>query len=597
VTNADIASILEHVADLLAYLGENPFRCRAYRAAARTVSGVPEPLASGRGRGPDLAGLEGIGADLAGRITTLIDTGRLPLLEELKARVPPVATDLLRVPGLGPKKARVLIEQLQIDSLESLERACRDGRVAAVKGFGAKTQETILRKVAFARDPDRKRVLWRDADDSVRDLLAWMARCPDVERVEGAGSWRRGRDTVGTVTLLASSRSPSIVCDHAVAWPGAAGVLGRAPAAVRLHGPKEMEVAVHVVDSSDFGTALVALTGSRAHLGLLRARAGGMGLAFGSVEPSPTDRVTPACATEEEAYALLGLPWIPPELREGRDEVDRAVERRIPELVRQQDVRGDLHMHTTASDGEAPLGEMVRVAIARGLQYIAITDHGPRVSMANGLTSERLLAQWEEIDRLNASLAAAGPPALVVLKGVEVDMLEQGGLDLPDEILARADWVVASLHYGQQQPRAQITARIVEAIEHPSVSVIGHPTGRLINRRPPYDVDMEAVITAAARTGTFLEINANPWRLDLNEFHAAAAREAGVGLVISTDAHSTAGLDLMRCGILQARRAGCTAADVVNTRSLHDLRLAMKGGRSRRDGGAHGGDATHRKPM
>jgi DNA polymerase (family 10) len=239
-------------------------------------------------------------------------------------------------------------------------------------------------------------------------------------------------------------------------------------------------------------------------------------------------------------------------------------------------------MHTTESDGDAPLAEMVRVAISRGLEYIAITDHGPRVSMANGLGPERLLAQWEEIDRLNASLAAAGPPPIVVLKGVEVDMLEQGGLDLPDDLLSRADWVVASLHYGQQQPGTQITARIIEAMEHPAVGVIGHPTGRLINRRPPYEVDMDAVIAAAARTGTFLEINANPWRLDLHEIHAAAARDAGVGLVISTDAHSTAGLDLMRCGVLQARRAGCSAADVVNTRSLRELRALMKRDGSRR---------------
>jgi DNA polymerase (family 10) len=275
------------------------------------------------------------------------------------------------------------------------------------------------------------------------------------------------------------------------------------------------------------------------------------------------------------ACTAVGLAWIPPELREGGDEIEQAARGRLPELVGLTDIRGDLHMHTTATDGEDTLADMVRAAIDRGLEYIAITDHGQRVTMARGLDRGRLLRQWDEIDRLNESLAADGKPAITVLKGIEVDMLEKGGLDLPDDVLARADWVVASLHYGQQQPRDRITARILEAIEHPFVRVIGHPTGRLINRRPAYDVDMAAVIEAAARTGTFLEINANPWRLDLDDRHAAAARKAGVRLVISTDAHSTRGLDVMRCGVLQARRAGLEKGDVANTRSLADLRRLM----------------------
>jgi DNA polymerase (family 10) len=583
VTNADIAAVLEQVADLLEYLGENPFRCRAYRAAARTVSSFEEPLVDLRRR-DGLAGLDGIGADLAGRIAALIDTGRLPLLEELKTRVPAVATDLVRVPGLGPKKARLLIDQLGIDSLAALEQACRDGRVAGVKGFGEKTQQAILRNVGFAADPARRRLLWRDADDIVRELVGWLERCPAAGRVAAAGSWRRGRETVGHLEILVSTPSPATVVDHVAGWTDVGVVTSRDESGARIRGPKDVEIALRFVEEACFAAALVCRTGSRQHTGQLAARARERGLtlddrglrpvtAGGTPDPS---RIPPVCATEDDVYASLGLPWIPPELREGRDEVARAAHGRLPDLVRTGDIRGDLHMHTTASDGEASLAEMVRAAIARGLEYIAITDHGPRVSMANGLGPERLLAQWEEIDRLNASLAASGPAPLVVLKGVEVDMLEQGGLDLPDEVLARADWVVASLHYGQQQPGDRITARIIEAMENPWVSVIGHPTGRLINRRPPYEVDMAAVIAAAARTGTFLEINANPWRLDLHEGHAAAAREAGVGLVVSTDAHSTAGLDVLRCGILQARRAGCSAADVVNTRSLAAL-LALLG--------------------
>jgi len=280
--------------------------------------------------------------------------------------------------------------------------------------------------------------------------------------------------------------------------------------------------------------------------------------------------------TEPQVYKAVGLPWIPPELREGRNEIELAAEGRLPKLITLADIRGDLHMHTTATDGEDTLAEMVRAARARGLAYVAITDHGQRVTMAHGLDRTRLLRQWDAVDRLNESLADDGEPPITVLKGIEVDMLEKGGLDLPDEVLARADWVVASLHYGQSQPRDRITARIVEAIENPYVSVIGHPTGRLINRRPPYDVDVEAMIEAAARTGTFLEINANPWRLDLDDRHAAAAKAAGVKIVISTDAHSTRGLDVMRCGVLQARRAGLEKGDVANTRTLAGLRKLMK---------------------
>ena len=319
----------------------------------------------------------------------------------------------------------------------------------------------------------------------------------------------------------------------------------------------------------------------------LRARARDRGLTINEygvhrIVPGGDDSASPskgscvAGRTENEVYESVGLPWIPPELREGSGEIALAERGKLPALVEVADIRGDLHMHTTATDGEGTLGEMVRAAIARGLEYIAITDHGQRVSMARGLDKERLLRQWREIDRLNESLAEEGRPPIVVLKGIEVDMLEKGGLDLPDDVLEQADWVVASLHYGQSQPRARITARIIEAVENPNVDVIGHPTGRLINRRPAYDVDMEAVIEAAARAGTFLEINANPWRLDLDDHHAAAAKKAGVKIVISTDAHSTRGLEVMRCGVLQARRAGLEPADIANTRTLAGLRKLQR---------------------
>jgi len=589
MTNAEIAAAFDQIADLLEYQGGNVFRVRAYRTASRTIGSLVEPLASVRSDGgTSLTDLEGIGADLAAKIETLLDTGRLPLLEELQGQIPRAVFELMRVPGLGPKKVKLLVDALAIDSLEALEQACRDGRVAAVKGFGAKTQAAILDNIAFAKDPAHSRMLWNDADATVVDLLAWMRQCPAATAVEAAGSWRRGRETVGDLDLVVESESPAAVMDHFQRWSGTVAVLLRGDTKMSVRGPHDLQIDLRVVPAASFGAALQYFTGSKEHNVKLRSRARDQGLSIneygvhrlGDGEDRQESRSDPlAGRTEGDVYAAVGLPWIPPELREGGDEIALAAAGRLPTLVELSDIRGDLHMHTTATDGEDTLVDMVRAALGRGLEYIAITDHGQRVTMARGLDRTRLLRQWDEIDRLNEALAADGPAPITVLKGIEVDMLEKGGLDLPDEVLARADWVVASLHYGQQQPRDRITARILEAIEHPHVCVIGHPTGRLINRRPAYDVDIEAVIEAAARTGTFLEINANPWRLDLDDRHAAAARRAGVKLVISTDAHSTQGLDVMRCGVLQARRGGLEKTDVANTRPLADLRrlLAKRG--------------------
>lgn len=588
MTNADIADTFEHIADLLEYQGGNVFRVRAYRQAARTISGMIDSLATVRAD-PDrsLTDIEGIGTDLAEKIGVLLDAGELPLLAELRKDVPPVVFELMRVPGLGPKKVKILVDQLGIDSLDALEAACRQGRVEAVKGFGTKTQAAILENIAFAKDPEHARLLWQEADVVVQELLGWMRGCRAVRQIEGAGSWRRGRETVGDIDLVVDSDDSKSVMDRLHAWKETSAVLLRGDTKTSVRGPRGVQIDLRVVEQGSFGAALQYFTGSKEHNVRLRSRAREQGLSIneygvsrvGEEKNADRNSVTApfiAGATEQEVYGAVGLPWIPPELREGRDEINQAERGELPSLVELADIRGDLHMHTTATDGEDTLAEMVRAAVAIGLRYIAITDHGQRVTMARGLDPVRLLKQWNEIDRLNESLAEDGHPPIVVLKGIEVDMLEKGGLDLSDEVLEQADWVVASLHYGQNQPRERITARIIEAIENPHVSVIGHPTGRLLNRRPPYDVDMEAVIAAAARTGTFLEINANPWRLDLNELHAAAAKKAGVKLVISTDAHSTRGLDLMRCGVLQARRAGLEAADIANTRSLTGLRKLMK---------------------
>lgn len=585
MTNPEIAAVFEKIADLLEFKGENAFRIRAYRNAARQIDGMVESLAAVRDDpSRRLTDLDGIGSDLAAKIETLLDGGRLKMLDDLEAAVPPGAFDIMRVPGIGPKKARLLVEQLGVDSLDSLEAACRAGRVREVKGFAAKTEAAILENMAFAKSPENRRLLWCEADEIVQRLLNYLRDEPAAKRVEAAGSWRRGRQTVGDLDVVVESGSPGAVMDRLGAWDDVATVLLRGETKMSVRTSAGVQVDMRVVRGDSFGAAWQYFTGSKDHNVLLRGRARDCGLTIneygvfrlakdGEAESKPV-----AGRSEESVYEAVGLPWIPPELREGREEVAWAEEGRLPDLVTLEAMRGDLHMHTDATDGENSLGDMVEAAIERGLEYIAITDHGQRVKMAHGLDRRRLREQWDAIDRLNESLAGRrhDKPKIVVLKGIEVDMLEKGGLDLPDEVLARGDWVVASLHYGQNQPRERITARIIEAIENPHVDVIGHPTGRLINRRPAYDVDMEAVIEAAARTGTFLEINANPLRLDLDDVHAAAAKRAGVKIVISTDAHSMQGLDLMRYGVLQARRAGLEAADIANTHSLEGLRKLIR---------------------
>jgi DNA polymerase (family 10) len=588
VTNSDISAVFEHVADLLEYQGGNVFRVRAYRNAARTISVMVESLASVRSDpGRKLTDIDGIGADLAGKIETLLDTGRLPLLDDLEAMIPAVVFKLMRVPGLGPKKVKALVDELRVDSLDALEQACREGRVRDVKGFGEKTQAAILENIGFAKSPEHDRLLWEEADAIVQSLLAWMRECTAVRQVEGAGSWRRGRETVGDIDILIDSDDAAAVMDHLQAWGECGDLLLRGDTKTSVRGPRGVQIDLRVVEHDSFGSAWQYFTGSKDHNVRLRSRArerqltineyGVFRLVAGAdADAKPVKGAAVAGRTEQDVYRAVGLPWIPPEIREGEGEIGLAERDELPTLVTIDDIRGDLHMHTTATDGEATLGEMVRAAIERGLSYIAITDHGQRVTMAHGLDAKRLQKQWGEIDRLNDSLAEEGRPPIVVLKGIEVDILEKGGLDLPDAVLEQADWVVASLHYGQNQPRDRITKRIIEAIENPCVSVIGHPTGRLINRRPAYEVDMEAVIEAAAKAGTFLEINANPWRLDLNVPHAAAAKKAGVKLVISTDAHSTRGFDVLRCGVLQARRAGLEKEDIANTRTLPQLKKLMK---------------------
>lgn len=565
MNNVQIAAAFDEVADILEFQDANPFRVRAYRNASRTVHDLPESIESILADpNRKLTELTGVGADLAEKITALCTSGTFPLLEELRSQVPQSVLALLRVQGLGPKKAATLYKELKIQSLDHLREACLAHRVQELKGFGKKTEETILAGLDLASTA-QERMLWAAADEMAQDLLAHLRDASGVEQLEAAGSYRRGRETVGDLDLLVVSSAPQEVMQRLAEFPGVAETLARGGTKMSIRLGIGLQVDLRVVPAESFGAALLYFTGSKQHNVILRGRAKDRGLKINEYGVFRDEKYLVG-RTEEEVYGALDLPWIPPELREARQEFEWADAGCLPSLIETGDVRGDLHMHTTESDGKDSLEAMVAGAKARGLKYIAITDHSKRVSMANGLDGRRLRAQWKAIDRINQQLKG-----LTVLKGVEVDILEKGGLDLADDVLAEADWVVASVHYGQNQPREQITRRIVDALANPHVSAIAHPTGRLINRRKPYEVDLDAVFAAARQHGKLLELNANPSRLDLDDVACAAARRHGIPIVISTDAHSIDGLDKLRYGILQARRGGLTKSDVANTRTWKQM--------------------------
>lgn len=567
--NEEIASAFDEMADLLEIQGANTFRVRAYRNAARTIGDLHEQL-SDLAADPEhpLDELPGIGKDLEGKIRTLLKTGKLPQLEELRKEVPRGLLEIMRIPGLGPKKAAALFKELGISTLAEVKKAAAEGRIAGISGFGEKTQKAILENVDQAAEAFT-RILFAVAEDSVERIIEDLRASGTVERIDAAGSYRRRKETVGDLDVLAASDDPEAVMDRLAAHGLVSKVLQRGPTKMRVRLRTGLELDLRVLDRQSYGAGLVYFTGSKPHNIVLRRRGQDRGLKVNEYGVFKREKFV-AGRTEEEVYKVLDLPWIDPELREDRGEFDLAEAGELPELVTVEDIRGDLHMHTTASDGTATIREMADAAKALGRKYIAITDHSPRVSMANGLDPKRLRAHWKEIDRVNEELKG-----ITVLKGVECDILEDARMDMPDDVLAEADWVIGVLHYGLKQPGPQIMKRLLAAIGHPHVDAIGHPSGRLIGRRQPAAIDYPEFIAAAAENGVLLEINASPQRLDLDDIHARAAKERGVKILIDTDAHSTEGLAAMRFGVYQARRAGLEAKDVANTRSLAEFRKLL----------------------
>ncbi|QYY32746.1 DNA polymerase/3'-5' exonuclease PolX [Cupriavidus pinatubonensis] len=567
--NEDVIAIFNEIADLLDISGANPFRIRAYRNAARTISAMTEDLRSFLTRGCDPADLPGIGRDLAGKIREIADTGTCALLRQVRDEVPGQAGALLKLPGLGPRRVQALQRELHIASVDDLGRAAREHRVRLLKGFGARSEQRLLEAVQSQMDRNRR----FNVDVAARTaapLMQYLHENAKMAAITVAGSLRRGKDTVGDLDIVATSTVPRTVIRAFTAYPMTQTVLSAGTTRASAMLSNGMQVDLRVVPPADYGAAMVYLTGSKAHNLALRQLARSMGLKINEYGVFRGRRKI-AGRDEASVYAAVGLPWIPPELREDTGEIQAARDGRLPRLVGREDMKGDLHIHTRDSDGLASLEEMVEAAGRLGLQYLAITDHSPRMGMTHGLGAQRLAVQAERIDALNG---VGGMPW--ILKGVEVDILEDGSLDLPDTVLGRLDLVVGAIHSHFDLSPGKQTARILRAIDHPHFSILAHPSGRLLGERDGCRFDVPCVMKALAERGCFVEANSQPSRLDLWDSACRMAREHGVLVSIASDAHRIADLDNLPLGLSQARRGWLEADDVLNARQLPELRRLLR---------------------
>ncbi len=565
VQNAEIAAMFDQAAELLEIKGENQFRVRAYRRAARVIEGLPQSVGKMLSAGADLSELPGIGKDLAGKIADIVKSGHFALLETLKKKLPGQLAEIATLPGLGPKRVKLLYDKLKVRTLADLRRIIKAGRLHKVRGFGPGIEKKIT--AALEKPATQKRFKLSVAEAEADALVGFLR---DGARVVVAGSFRRRRDTVGDLDLLVTAKDAASVGDKLVRYENVSEVLAHGPTRTAIVLRSGLQVDIRAVPEESYGAALIYFTGSKAHNIALRGLANERGWKLNEYGLFSGKRRI-AGATEEDVYGKLGLAFIEPELREDRGEVAVAKANNLPKLVGVSDIRGDLHVHSDWTDGTASIATMAAGAQARGYEYMALTDHSRRVAMAHGLDPARLRRQIREIDKLNAKFSG-----FTILKGIEVDILKDGSLDLPDASLSQLDLVVAAVHSYFDLPRQAQTDRIVRAMQNRHVSILAHPTGRLIGEREPYPLDMEQIVAAARETGCCLEINAEPDRLDLNDLDAHAAKTAGVKVVISTDAHSVNAFQFMRFGIAQARRAWLTAADVLNTRKLADLRKLLR---------------------
>jgi DNA polymerase (family X) len=562
--NAEIAKYLAEIADMMELTGENFFHVRAYRNAARAILDYPGNFSKLTLK--QMEEVPDIGKSISSKLDTLIKTGELALHQELRKKVPPGMMDVMKLPALGPKRVKQLHDELGIKSLDDLKNAIESGAIRTIRGFGPKIEESLRQALARRSQVVTKRWLYADAAIEVEKLLNHLRGCAAVAKIEVAGSFRRKRESVGDLDLLAISNDPAQVMTRLVEYPRVAQTIGSGDTKTTVVLHDGLQVDLRVLSEDNYGAALIYFTGSKDHCVHIRRIAQRMELSLNEYGLF-RGKESVAGRTEEEVYRALGLEWIAPELREDRGEIKAAMDHTLPHLIAREDLRGDLHSHSTYTDGRASIEEMARAADQAGLEYLAITDHSQRLAMVNGLDPKRLREQWREIEDVQSRVKVK------LLRGIEVDILEDGALDLPDHVLAELDWVVASVHYKLHQPHNEMTRRLVTAIKNPNVDVIGHPSGRLlIDEREPSSFDFNELMRAAASEGCALEVNSQSQRLDLTDTNCIAAKHAGVKLVISSDSHSPKGFGLLQFGVNQARRGWIEPGDVLNTRPLIDLR-------------------------
>ncbi len=567
--NTQVAAALEAVGNLLDLVGENSFKVRAYQTAARTIEGLDRNVALLIREGK-LQEVQGVGEGLARKIEELVATGRMIYLEDLKKKVPIGLLDVMRIPFCGPKKTRVLWQELGIVDLEGLKRACAEGKVAALKGFGDKSQAKLVDGMNFvASHAGRFRL--DQVIPVARILLDYVAHHHDVARASYAGSMRRWKDTVGDADILASSSDPEHVIDHFSKANGVRTVLGMGPTKCSVQLDSGLQVDLRVVKDDEYAAALLYFTGSKEHNVLLRARAQKMGLSineYGVLKGDDRIKV----ASEEEIYKLLGLSYVPPEMREARGEIEAAEQGQLPQLVERKDLVGVFHVHSTWTDGTAAIADMAEKTRSQGFKYMGLSDHSKAAAYAGGMNEERLSQQLKEVDSLNSRWTD-----FRILKGLECDILPDGNLDMTPESLAQLDFVIGSVHSRFDMSEQEMTDRVCKSLNNKYLHVLGHPTGRLLLHRDGYKIDLERVLQEARRCGKSIELNANPNRLDLDSVHVKRARDLGIPISVGPDAHSTQGLEDIEYGVATARRGWLTAKDVLNTRTADDALAVLRG--------------------
>ncbi len=569
IHNSQIAEIFEEKADLLDIQGANQYRIRAYRNAARLINRLSKRVQEMIDEGQDLTKLEGIGKDLAEKIKEIVETGKLKQLEKLKSEMPPGLLEILDIEGLGPKRVKKLYQELNIESVSQLQKAIKKGKVQELEGFGQKTAENIISGIEKLKNKSNRIILMR-AERLIEPLVEYLKTDENAEEVVVAGSYRRRKETVGDIDILVTSPKGKQLISRFVDYEEVDEIVsqGETKSTVRLH--TGLQVDLRVVEKKSYGAALIYFTGSKNHNIRLRNLAIKSGCKVSEYGVFKNKKQV-AGKTEEEVYKYFDLDFIPPEIREDRGEIPAALDNNLPNLITLEDIKGDLQMHSTGSDGNNTIEEMAQTAKNLGREYIAITDHSAYLGITQGLEEKDLENQIKEIQKLNKKL-----DGIKILTSIEVDVLKDGSLDMDDSILSKLDIVTASVHSKFKLPADKQTDRIIKAMDNHNVNIIGHPTGRIINRRDPYKLEIERLLKAAEERNCVMEINAHPSRLDLNDIYAKAAKDIGVKIAINTDAHRTEELKYMKYGIYQARRGWIEPSDVINTYPLYKMRELIK---------------------